>query len=397
METGSTGERVIVPLAEEIATVHKTARASGGVRVRKTVQETFQDIDETVRTQEVTVRRVPAGRWIDEAPRQRQEGDTTIIPIVEEVAVIETRLRLVEEIHVTRRSSIRPLRTAVPVRRERAEIEAIAADGTAIKAHHHTNDDTNHDTDDDTRDGAAAAPVPALRRTAMTTIIGLFTDATAAATTAQQARTALHALGDSGADIRVFGSGGDGTAADLRAALSGLEIDDADIQALAGSLERRALIVTARVSADRTEAVVEIMTENGAEGTDVFDGPDEERLVLPEAEESIDVAKTSVTTGVRARSTVTERPVHKTVTLKDETVQARRRDADRDLSPEEAEAAFQERTVEVTGVSEEAEIRKAARLIGEVEITKDSQERQEVIRDTVRRTEVETQRIERHR
>ncbi|SMH56371.1 YsnF/AvaK domain-containing protein [Azospirillum agricola] len=393
MDTGSTGERVIVPLAEEIATVHKTARASGGVRVRKTVQETLQDIDETVRTQEVTVRRVPAGRWIDEAPRQRQEGDTTIIPIVEEVAVIETRLRLVEEIHVTRRSSIRPLRTAVPVRRERAEIEAIAADGTAIRAHHHTNDHTSNDTHDNARDGAAAAPAPVLRRTAMTTIIGLFTDATAA----HQARKAFHALGDGGADIRIFGSGGDGTAADLRASLSGLEIDDADIQALAGSLDRRALVVTARVSADRAEAVVEIMTENGAEGTDVFDGPDEERLVLPEAEESIDVAKTSVTTGVRARSTVTERPVHKTVTLKDETVQARRRDAGRDLSPEEAEAAFQEQTVEVTGVSEEAEIRKAARLIGEVEITKDSQERQETIRDTVRRTEVETQRIERHR
>ncbi|MCG5242251.1 DUF2382 domain-containing protein [Azospirillum doebereinerae] len=387
METGPTEERVIVPLAEEHVTVHKTVRASGGVRVRKTVQETFQDIDETVTVQDVTVERVPIGRWIDQPMPERQEGDTTVIPIIEEVAVIETRLRLVEEIRVTRSESTRPLRTAVPVRREQVVVEDVSADGTVTNRPATPRPAPPQPAPPQSNDSRATpTPAPALRRTPMTTIIGLFTESNAAS----KAHKAILALGGQKADVRVFESGSKASAEDLRYALSGLEIEDKDIKALTGALERGALIVSALVSADQTDAVTEAMTDNGAQGTDVFENPEADTLVLPEVEETMGVAKTAVTSGIRATTKVTERPVQQTVTLTEETVQARRREVDRDLSPQEAETAFQEKTIEVTGVSEEAEIRKAARLIGEVEITKNSQQRKETVRDTVRKTEVET-------
>jgi len=370
MDIEPTGERVTVPLAEEHVTVHKTARVTSGVRVRKTVEETLQDIDETVNTQDVTVERVTVGRWVDQAPPQRQDGDTTIIPIVEEVAVIETRLRLVEEIRVTRTSATRRLRTAVPVRRERAVLE----DVTNAKP-----------------GPTPAAPTPLLRSTAMTTIIGLFTDPKAA----EKARKAILDTSGKAATLQIYGDGASASAADLRSSLSDLGIDKADIDALAGALDRKALILTASVPDDQGNVVIEAMTTHGASGTDRYDGPDDEAVeTLQEAEETMGVAKTATTTGVRARTTITERPVQQTITLRDETVEAHRRAADRELSGEEAEAAFQERTVEVTGVSEEAEIRKAARLIGEVEITKSTQERKETLRDTVRKTEVETERLD---
>ena len=46
------------------------------------------------------------------------------------------------------------------------------------------------------------------------------------------------------------------------------------------------------------------------------------------------------------------------------------------------------------GTSEEAEIRKEARVVGEVSLSKETKERQQTVKDTVRRTEVEVEEIE---
>ena len=59
-------------------------------------------------------------------------------------------------------------------------------------------------------------------------------------------------------------------------------------------------------------------------------------------------------------------PVEETVTLREEKVAAERRNVDRELSPEEAEAAFEGGTVEATGTSEEAEGREVTRLAEEI-------------------------------
>ena len=56
---------------------------------------------------------------------------------------------------------------------------------------------------------------------------------------------------------------------------------------------------------------------------------------------------------MRVTTSVSERPVEKTVTLREEEVEVERRPADRKLKPEEAEAAFQDKTVEMLGTSEE--------------------------------------------
>jgi uncharacterized protein (TIGR02271 family) len=56
-------------------------------------------------------------------PSVRLEGSTTIIPVVEEVVVVEKKLVLVEEIHVRRKSSVRTEDIPVTLRSEQAEIE----------------------------------------------------------------------------------------------------------------------------------------------------------------------------------------------------------------------------------------------------------------------------------
>ena len=115
---------------------------------------------------------------------------------------------------------------------------------------------------------------------------------------------------------------------------------------------------------------------------------------MPIVEEELVVGKAKLATGgVRVTSSVEELPVEETVTLRDERVSAKQRPADRELTAEEAEAAFEEKTVEVIGTTEEARVSKQARVVGEVALDKTVEEREETVRDTVRKTDVEVEEV----
>jgi stress response protein YsnF len=143
---------------------------------------------------------------------------------------------------------------------------------------------------------------------------------------------------------------------------------------------------------DRAVAIMERFEAASGEGRPAASGSEETVQVV---EEEVSVGKRKVANGgVRVTSSVSERPVKETVQLREEHVEAERRSADRKLSADEAEAAFKEKTVEMMGTSEEAEIRKEARVVGEVSLSKETKERQQTVRDTVRRTDVEVEKIE---
>lgn len=112
----------VVPLAEEQLQVHKTARQTGRVIVETHVRERTEVIDEPLLREEVDVRRVPVGRVVDTAPPVREEGDTTIIPVIEERLVVRTELVLKEELHVTRRRTAVRTPREVTLRYEEAEV-----------------------------------------------------------------------------------------------------------------------------------------------------------------------------------------------------------------------------------------------------------------------------------
>jgi uncharacterized protein (TIGR02271 family) len=96
---------IAIPVHQEELAIGKRIVDTGrGVRVRKSVEEVPVAIDELLQREEVTVRRVPVDRVVAlaDAPAPRQEGDTLIVPVVEEIVVVERRLRIKEEIHITR-------------------------------------------------------------------------------------------------------------------------------------------------------------------------------------------------------------------------------------------------------------------------------------------------------
>jgi stress response protein YsnF/uncharacterized protein YjiS (DUF1127 family) len=116
-----------------------------------------------------------------------------------------------------------------------------------------------------------------------------------------------------------------------------------------------------------------------------------EEGVIPVVEEELQVGKRATRRGVRVHTTVHERPVEETVRLRDEDVRVERRTVDRPVSGAEAEAAFRETDVELEETHEQAVVSKEARVVEEVVVDKDVTEREEVVRDTVRRTEVDVE------
>jgi uncharacterized protein (TIGR02271 family) len=110
------------------------------------------------------------------------------------------------------------------------------------------------------------------------------------------------------------------------------------------------------------------------------------------AEEQLSVGKRAVNRGTtRIRRFVVETPVEQQVSLRDETIRVERR-AVTGGSPVTG-ADFTERTVEMTETDEEAVVAKTARVTEEVVVSKDVTERVETVRDTVRRDEVEIEKI----
>ncbi len=113
--------------------------------------------------------------------------------------------------------------------------------------------------------------------------------------------------------------------------------------------------------------------------------------VIPVIEEELQVGKREVETGgVRVQTHVTEKPVEERVTLREENVTVDRRPVDRPVTDADL-AAAREGDINVTTRAEEAVVSKQAKVVEEVNIGKTVSEREEAVRDTVRRTDVDVE------
>jgi uncharacterized protein (TIGR02271 family) len=97
--------------------------------VNRRVVEHDETIEVPLIKEHVDVRRVLMDREVEGPLPVRRDGETTIIPIVEEVLVVQKRYRLKEEIHVSRSIREELHREQVTLRRQEADIEQFDADG----------------------------------------------------------------------------------------------------------------------------------------------------------------------------------------------------------------------------------------------------------------------------
>jgi uncharacterized protein (TIGR02271 family) len=125
MTTHPEHDRQIIPLVEEQAHVTKRKRLTEGVSVRTVVHEEQRVVDEPLAIEDIEVERTPLDRWVDAPVPVRNEGDVTIVTLVEEVVIVEKRLRATEEIRITKRRSVRHEPQQVTLRREEAVVERL--------------------------------------------------------------------------------------------------------------------------------------------------------------------------------------------------------------------------------------------------------------------------------
>lgn len=112
-----------IPVFEEQLEIGKRVVETGKVRVSTTVEEREELVEQALSRDEVSVERVAIGRVVAEAPPVREEGDTLIVPVIEEVLVVEKRLVLKEELRIRRRTVVDVYQQPVTLRREHAVVE----------------------------------------------------------------------------------------------------------------------------------------------------------------------------------------------------------------------------------------------------------------------------------
>ncbi|WP_042696569.1 YsnF/AvaK domain-containing protein [Azospirillum sp. B506] len=121
--TGPEKETQTLLTVEEQVGVRKRRQVTGTVRASTFSHEREQAVEADLSMETLEVERVPIGRFVDAPIPRRQDGDTTVISVIEEVATVEVRLKLVGEVRITRRTASGKRPDHVTLRRQEVVIE----------------------------------------------------------------------------------------------------------------------------------------------------------------------------------------------------------------------------------------------------------------------------------
>lgn len=118
-------ETTVFPVIEETIQVYKAQVESERLRIKKVVHEHQETVDLALLTEELEVRRVPINQIVAGPVAVRQEGDTLIVPVYEEVVVVQKQLLLKEEVHIRKQQSEQHRPETVTLRKEEVLVERI--------------------------------------------------------------------------------------------------------------------------------------------------------------------------------------------------------------------------------------------------------------------------------
>jgi uncharacterized protein (TIGR02271 family) len=119
---GHGGKSKSIPVIEEKLTVGRRKIETGRVVIVKSIHSREEVVDEPTIAHEYRIKRVPINKTVDAPVPVRRRGDTTILPVIEEVVVVEKRLVLREEVHITRVRTERRDPRRITLRRETVEV-----------------------------------------------------------------------------------------------------------------------------------------------------------------------------------------------------------------------------------------------------------------------------------
>ncbi|MGI4738701.1 MAG: YsnF/AvaK domain-containing protein [Janthinobacterium lividum] len=244
------------------------------------------------------------------------------------------------------------------------------------------------------------------------TVVGIFN-------TAAEAQLAVQKLEQAGFELdyvdvahreaanQGVGSTSDSSVGGFFSSLFGGDDND-DARNYTAAAQRGSSVVTVHLdAADQAHRAATILDEAGAIDVDGDTGATSPTAAAPTGyvatgdaqqtaqviEENLQVGKrTEQTGGVRLRSRIVERPVEASVRLREEHVTVQRTPVNRPATEADFQA-FKEGQIELTESAERAVVGKEAHVVEEVSLGKEVTEREEIVRDTVRNTEVDVEQI----
>jgi len=119
-----------IPLVQERAVILRREVETGRVRLHLRTEVEEVPVSADLRTETMEVERVPIGRELAvgeaaPAPREEEDGAVLVVPVLEEVLVVEKRLVLTEELRIRRRTAVETVESTIALRRQRAEVERL--------------------------------------------------------------------------------------------------------------------------------------------------------------------------------------------------------------------------------------------------------------------------------
>ena len=124
---------LVIPVVEERLEVSRERVETGRVRISKSVEAREVVVDDPLKRESVRVEHVPINQVVTGAvPQVREEGDVTVIPILEERVVTRTELVLVEEVRIHRDHSEYHDPQRVTLRKEVVAVERFGEDGELL-------------------------------------------------------------------------------------------------------------------------------------------------------------------------------------------------------------------------------------------------------------------------
>jgi uncharacterized protein (TIGR02271 family) len=213
-------------------------------------------------------------------------------------------------------------------------------------------------------------------------------------------RSSHHEGGIAGWFKRLFGSDDESDRPYYENAVSGgnvllsVDTDEGNVDTAADILNRHSPRDVHQEGGDRGSGVTSSASTNAAgAGTPSASTADQTRAV-PVVDEELRVGKRTILRGgVRVYSRILEQPVEETVTLQEERVRVERQPVNRPLKESDLRAGLEDEVIEVQEYAEEPVVSKEARVVEEVRINKEAAQRQQTVKDTVRRTEVNVENL----
>jgi len=121
-------EKHVIPIVREEMDVQKRTEERDRVVVHVIPKLRTEVVDIPVVQEQVEVQRTPVNRFVNAIDSVRQDGDVTIVPVYEEVLVVERRLMLKEEVRITRHRETKAIRREVELRTEEVHVMRSAGD-----------------------------------------------------------------------------------------------------------------------------------------------------------------------------------------------------------------------------------------------------------------------------